>query len=154
MEDRIYNYVLEHVESVMGNGITDEDQLRRAGKQLIGRNFLGVFPADITPKLTKTKNIAIMNLDPSWMPGSHWITIVKDKGDILVYDSLGRKATKILPILFKGGENNVINTELDKEQDTKRDKNGRIIREDNCGQRSLVAAFIYDQFGRDLFLRL
>ncbi len=154
IEDQIYNFVLNHVESVMGNKVTDEDQLRRAGKQMFGEKFLNVYSADRRPRFHGKKKYAIMNLDPSWMPGSHWVAVIKDNNDLLVYDSLARKSTKILPILFKGGAGNVIDTEYDKEQDTKRDINGKIIREDNCGQRTLSSIAVYDMFGKDMFLKL
>jgi len=146
MEDIIYKHALKHIVSKMGNKITDGKQLLKAGRELFGKKIHGVYPADRIPKLTKQQPYCIANLDTANMFGSHWVAIVRDGNDLLFYDSFGRKASKILPYIYEGGRN-VINTEDDKEQDL----NGV---EENCGQRSLTALFIYDQFGRKMFLKL
>ena len=140
----IYNMALKHIENAIGhNGTTWNDRLHRAGKNMFGKKFSGVYPSDDI-KWKKGSIYAIVNLDGKYEPGSHWTLVIKDGNNKLFYDSFGRKASKIMPSLNKG-KGNIINTELDPEQD---------IKENNCGQRSLAACFVYDQFGREMFLKL
>lgn len=142
--DIIYNSALRYIEDVMGNGVTSDGQLDSAGKIMFGRKWSGVYSADERPIFDIDKKYAIMNLDPRFLPGSHWIGLIKTGNDLLVYDSFGRKSSKIIPSIFRGGQN-IIDTEYDSEQN---------VKEDNCGQRTLIAIFIFDQFGREMFLQL
>lgn len=145
--DTIYKLALKYLESKMGNKITDSDQLHKMGRKLFGKKFKGVYPSDKALKLTQKQPYAIVNLDNSDEFGSHWTAVGLNNGDLLFYDSFGRKASKILPSIFKGGKQ-VIDTEDDVEQDL----NGK--KESNCGQRSLASLVVLDQWGRDMFLKL
>lgn len=141
--EKIYNTFLKYLTGIVGNKETDSDQLTKIGKQLFGSKFSGVFPSDKI-KLTSKSPYAIVNLDNSNQFGSHWTTVIKHGKEYLFYDSFGRKATKIIPSIFKlGGK--IIETEDDVEQD---------IKQENCGQRSMSALFVYDQFGKDAFLQI
>ncbi len=141
--NKIYNLALKHIVSKIGNKTTFSDNLEDAAKRMLGNKFLGVVPADRIPEM-KDKTYVISNLDKSDMPGSHWISIVKDGGNFLMYDSFGRPGKKILPTLLnRGGK--LIDTDPDAEQNES---------EDNCGQRSLASLFVYDQYGKDMFLLL
>ena len=98
------------------------------------------------PKLTLKTPYCIVNVDKSDMPGSHWMAIAKDteggKGAIL-YDSFGRKNSKIIPSLQFSGNGGIIDCDRDAEQK---------ISEDNCGARSIAWLIMYDTFGRDASL--
>ena len=54
-------------------------------------NFQGVFASDMLPQKTRKRNSSyICNLDPSHMPGSHWICIYfPPKGPPEYFDSFG-----------------------------------------------------------------
>ena len=107
--------------------ITGEDELRKAGKHLFGRRFKGVFAADemTVPRMLRSGESCILNLDKRNQPGSHWIAIVKDK-EFITHDSFGRKLT------------NSRHTEDDAEQH---------IIEENCGQRCLAWLCVYYEYG-------
>lgn len=96
---------------------------------MFGSRFKGVFPSDKVPNLKQSES-AIVNLDDSSQPGSHWIAIVKHDGHLLVYDSFGRSSKRIAKFLGA----NVVDAEHDAEQ---RDA------EENCGQRSLSFLKVY-----------
>jgi hypothetical protein len=116
--------VLVHVmESIVGDGETSQDTLLKAGNHVFGSSFTGVFARDkIPPKV----NLAIVNLDESDQPGSHWVALARmPTGQYMVYDSFGRDPTKILPSL----QMKLVSTEQDTEQHK---------REENCGARCLA----------------
>ena len=58
-------------------------------------NFLGVFASDKIPKILPRKHpqCFVVNLDPSWKPGSHWIAAcfrkTKKKNVLEIFDSYG-----------------------------------------------------------------
>ena len=59
--------------------------------------FLGVFASDEVPGVTPTQNpqCLIVNLDPSWLPGSHWVGICArmygNKKVLELFDSYGSR---------------------------------------------------------------
>ena len=63
--------------------------------------FLGVFASDQIPKIVPKKDLQcfVVNLDPSWKPGSHWVAACvrkeKRKNILEIFDSYGIK-----PIVF------------------------------------------------------
>lgn len=66
-------------------------------------DFLGVFPCDQISSLRanfQTPKFLIVNLDGSFLSGSHWIGLRIDKKTIEIFDSLGfdLKIWKILPL--------------------------------------------------------
>ena len=141
-----YNVILERVEKMIGKKSTLSTELELAGKKLLGVKFKGVYPSDKIPKLNNLACYCIVNVDKSNEMGSHWMAIVKDVNNkssehgCILYDSFGRKNTKIIPSLRFSGNGRVLDTDRDAEQN----KN-----EDNCGQRSLSWLVFYDTFGKD-----
>ena len=109
---------------------------------MLGNKFKGVYPSDKIPKLNKLQPYAILNLDNSSKPGSHWIAVAYDdnNNNIVVYDSFGRNSQKIIPNLYNAYGGRVIDADYDSEQR---------IKEDNCGQRSLAWLVIADNDGID-----
>ena len=136
--EKIYLDLLEHMESSLGNDITFSNDLEKLGSQILGNKFKGVFASDKIPKLDKLKPYAILNLDNSRQPGSHWIAIAHlNDSSAMIYDSFGRKSEKIIPAAL-----NVYNKVVDTQYDAEQHKS-----EDNCGQRSLAWLFLFDQYG-------
>ena len=68
----------------------------------IRKHFIGVYPVDMIPPLNQIGSIMVVNLDPSFMKGSHWIVLyVRDKNKVEYFDSLGKKPRKdIITHLF------------------------------------------------------
>jgi hypothetical protein len=143
-----YNIILEKVEKMMGkNKSTLSTELEAVGKKLLGVKFKGVYPSDKIPKLNNLSCYCIVNVDKSNEMGSHWMAIAKDVSNksaehgCILYDSFGRKHTKIIPSLRFSGNGRVLDTDLDKEQN---------IKEENCGQRCISFLVFYDTFGKDM----
>lgn len=147
--EEIYSIALRNICRMMKNDRTTTNvELDKFGKGLFGAKWSGVYASDQKPNFRGKRRYAIMNLDESWMPGSHWIGLVKHQrrrgpSNILVYDSFGRSIKEMLPDLKLGGR--FMDTEDDAEQSKQ---------ESSCGQRSLAALFVYDQFGYDAFMSL
>ena len=143
---RHYNHILNDiVEPLLGKQSTLASDLERIGKKMLGVKFKGVYASDKIPNLNNLSCYCIVNVDKSDMPGSHWMSIAKDtegKGAIL-YDSFGRKNSKIIPSLQFSGNGRIIDCDRDSEQK---------ISEDNCGARSIAWLIMYDTFGRDASL--
>ena len=141
-----YNVILERVENMIGKKSTLSTELENAGRKLLGCKFKGVYPSDKIPKLNNLSCYCIVNVDKSNEMGSHWMAIVKDVDNksaehgCILYDSFGRKNTKIIPSLRFSGNGRVLDTDKDAEQNKK---------EDNCGQRSLAFLVFFDTFGKD-----
>lgn len=55
------------------------------------KHFGGVFPSDKLPLVLKKPSTFIINLDPSYKEGSHWVAVNFDKiGNSHYFDSYGR----------------------------------------------------------------
>lgn len=126
----------------IGNGTTTTDVLEDAGRDMFGKEFLGVFPSDMMPKSLREGQMFIANLDDSKGPGSHWIAVGRRSGKVIVYDSFGRD---VLPSPLKKLYGEVLRSEPDAEQS---------LTEENCGSRSLAWLYILKTFGKDAALKL
>ena len=51
--------------------------------------FIGTYPRDVLPKITKFPSSFISNTDTSNQPGSHWIAIYINDGFGIYFDSFG-----------------------------------------------------------------
>jgi hypothetical protein len=144
-----YNEILKIIESHMGNEITDENQLRSLGNDILGTtSFKGVFPVDKMSKL-KNKQCCIINLDTSDMPGSHWVSIYKNKSKYCIYDSFGRRSSKILPSLIEKRNTSFVKSFQDSDYDAE-----QRIDENNCGQRCLAWLYCIKDIGIDNALKI
>lgn len=67
-------------------------ELEKFCKNIIGKNFLGVFPCDSFPKSLKYKKYVsfIFNLSPHYSSGSHFVAILKIKNKFIYFDSFGK----------------------------------------------------------------
>ena len=134
-----YNTILRSVKKLVGGKTTYLQQLDKAGTQLFGAKFHGVYPSDRIPTLSNRIPYCILNLDKSNQSGSHWIAVAKSNNDLIVYDSFGRAHKHIIPALgrgFVGGR--VIDTDRDAEQH---------IMATDCGSRSLAWLVFFDTYG-------
>ena len=138
----LYNKVLKSiVYPLTGDKTTYLTDLNGVGKQLLGVKFKGVFPADLIPRLNDLSPYAILNLDTSKESGSHWVAIAKDGDNTYIYDSFGRKNTKIIKNLSYSGNGRIIDVDRDAEQD---------VLETDCGARCLAWICICDKWGIDI----
>ena len=141
-----YNVILRKVESMMGKNSTNSSQLTRVGKHFLGKEYVGTFAVDRTPILSHLKPFAIINLDRSHSKGTHWVAICysekqdQKKNKYVVFDSFGRKSTKILSSLYRF---NIVDTDYDIDQRES---------ESNCGQRSMSWCIFYYLYGEDAAL--
>jgi len=142
--EEIYKIILQDiVRTKLGFTTTFGKTLNNYMRKMVGSKFHGVYPSDKIPVLTSKKKYAIINLDTSTGPGSHWVAIAKSGPNIIVYDSFGRKSKKILSSVFKSGNGIPIDTDKDAEQSQS---------ELSCGQRSCAWLIMYDSFGSELAL--
>lgn len=135
--EELYNKELKKIESQLGTGVTYGSELAKLAHKMFGSEFKGVFAANEIEKLKKEDGYYIFNLDKRDEPGSHWIGVVKDSGNILVYDSFGRDTKEIIPNVHSIG-NFIQDTENDAEQ-----KNWQ----ENCGARVISFLKVYDDYG-------
>jgi hypothetical protein len=53
------------------------------------KNFIGVFPCDSDPGIKRRPCGVIFNLDPHWLPGSHWVAVYFGKQWTEYFDPFG-----------------------------------------------------------------
>ena len=136
--EHLYNKILhEIVIPETGNDVTYLKDLLRIGNRLLLGKFHGVYPSDKMPRLTKSKPYAILNVDKSNQPGSHWVAVARINGTTYIYDSFGRKTKKLIPDL-----NSTIRDIDTKDAEQK-------STEDNCGARVMAFLLLIDRFGLD-----
>lgn len=66
--------------------------------------FLGVYPCDLLPDITRTPAAVIINTDPSNKPGEHWVAVYfNENNEAEYFDSFGLPPLKkeILSFLNK-----------------------------------------------------
>lgn len=120
-------------------GVTFMGELNTTGKKLFGIKFRGVFSSDKIPILNELVPYAILNLDRSDQPGSHWIAIAKTSDDnLMCFDSFGRRHTQIIPSLKKSGNGKIIDTDYDANQK---------VKEMDCGMRCLGWLYMFNHYG-------
>ena len=141
---KIYNKYLKQVERILGKGETSSYELNKLCSRLFGNRFAGVYACNQIPKLNNIIDMCILNTDPSYMSGEHWVSVIFKDGVIYVYDSFGRKTKKILPSLFKHYKY-IKETEDDTEQ--------KKI-QSNCGQRCVASLLVYENYGLKDFLKI
>ena len=141
IEKEYINILKNYIVPLLGNSTTYLSDLTAIGKKIFGSKYKGTFPSDKIPKLTDKSPYAILNLDKSTEPGSHWIAIAKHpkNNNTLVYDSFGRKGSTIIKSLTYSGNGEIINSDL-KDNEQK-------IEETNCGSRVIAWLVIVEKYG-------
>ena len=62
--------------------------------QEISKIYCGIYSLDTIPPLNNQNKLMIINLDPSYKPGSHWVALYcKDNEIVEYFDSVGKKHT-------------------------------------------------------------
>ncbi len=143
MAESKYRALLNEIQKIMGKNSTTTSDLNLAGKLLLGAKYKGAWPSDKIPKM-RNGDMAIVNLDSRRGAGTHWVGVAKEGGKTIVYDSFGRKSSKIIPSIHKRG-GKIFDTERDKEQG---------VKQKNCGQRCLAALAVFDLYGSGGLLKL
>lgn len=81
------------VRVMMSFALTNEDLFNFIMKdELMFRALAGIFPIDKLPKLTHPDKFYLINSDPAFLPGKHWICVFFPQ-DVYAefFDSLGRQ---------------------------------------------------------------
>ena len=138
MEDKIENInkiIIKDIENKMkNNGTTFSSDLNNMGNSLFKKCWKGVMPKDMFRGLDNNE-YAILNVDTSSQPGSHWIAIAKKNDKYYAYDSFGRPFDILMKIK---GYGKIKTDTKDAEQK---------ISEKNCGQRCLAWLLIFKYYG-------
>ena len=116
---------------------TNNFELEKVGRKLIGSKFIGVYASDKIPK--DKQGYFICNLDQSNMGGSHWVGVVRDQDGTMVYDSFGRDTKEIFPFAYEDF-GKYVESDNDAEQHWA---------ESNCGQLSMAWLIFYKKYGRE-----
>jgi hypothetical protein len=127
------------IRPLLGNRTTYLTDLDRIARKLLGNKYHGTYTSDKIPLLTNKIPYCILNVDKSTEGGSHWVAIAKDTNYYIIYDSFGRKTTKLIPsIISTYGNGTVKDVDYDVEQK---------IEELNCGQRCIAWLLLTELFG-------
>ena len=138
--EHLYNRILnELVIPLVGKNVTYSDQLNDIGKKLLNEKFSGIYSCNNIPLLTRTKKYAIVNVDNSNQPGSHWVAVCKINGKTYHYDSFARDNKKLMPSLSKSGNGKIVNVDIS-------DAEQKVI-EDSCGARCIAFLLFVDAYG-------
>jgi len=139
----VYKKAMEEIKENVGNTTTNGTELEREGVKLFGMKFKGVYASDKIPHLDNLKSYAILNLDKSNEPGSHWIAIAHKDNTTYCYDSFGRGYKTIIKNLNYSANGRIVNTDLDAEQHPT---------ELNCGLRCLSFLYVFHHYGAEVAL--
>ena len=93
---REYYDTLEMVlQDEMGINATFSNDLENMGRDLYGKNFIGVFSSDTVPNLTRNNMCCLVNTDSSRQSGTHWCALYQLNNKTYFFDSFGRDYTKL-----------------------------------------------------------
>lgn len=68
----------------------DTDQLKKVLSRDLGSSFGGVYPVDLIPDhLISNQKAIVINLDPHYKPGSHWVCLYLSGNRVEYFDSYG-----------------------------------------------------------------
>ena len=84
---------------LLGKGALMDIKITKVCKKLFGNKYLGTYSQDKVP--VNHLGYCIVNVDTSHMKGSHWVALVFTPHHCYVYDSFGRQAENLLPILMR-----------------------------------------------------
>lgn len=99
---RIFNAYKKQIIKKLGRSVTDNEQLEKVGYALLKSKFKGVYAQDTLP-VHKT-GMYIMNNHTSKQAGEHWVALYITSKRVYVFDSFGRKTTKLLKILTQNAK--------------------------------------------------
>ena len=128
------------VEASMGHSsTTTTSELQDFALQYFsGLQFLGVYPADVTPERTLHRCFYIQNTSAATLPGVHWLALARQPGhNDLLFDSFARPPTADWLPHLRGMD--LTDDDLNQRYDTKR-----------CGQICVAFGFVFMHHGRDV----
>jgi len=70
-------------------GLTNNIELNKLGKELLGNKFIGVFMANELPRM-KNNEYCIINNKSSKSHGEHWLALIKYNDKKYIWDSFSR----------------------------------------------------------------
>ena len=115
---KVFNSYKQQLIKQLGTQVTDNIQLDRIAYKLLGSRFKGTYSVDTVP--IQKSGMFIVNTDLSTGPGVHWVSVFSTAKNVYVFDSFGRKASKLLKPLVKNAkiyDKKIINSDTsDKEQ--------------------------------------
>ena len=84
---------------------TQEIELTAAQDPFARQIFAGCYPSDLLPKELKSEKFYVMNLDPHYRPGPHWIAVITSPYRTYYFCPLGQppKIPNVLESLFSRG---------------------------------------------------
>ena len=140
-EDKFYKILNETVLPMLPENDergTNNHELNRVGKNLLGNFFAGTYARDDIPK--EFVGGIVVNLDRKHEPGSHWVAMATGAGATpLLYDSFGEVGQTLFPQKYE--DFGVYQkTDDDVEQD---------IASSICGQLALSWLIFYKKYGRE-----
>jgi hypothetical protein len=97
--NKLYLDIYECLVHIYGRGATTNVFLDKIGEALLGNSYQGTYASDQIP--SEINKYAIVNLDNSTEPGSHWVALAQIDGSLMVYDTFGRKTEEILPNIME-----------------------------------------------------
>ena len=98
---KFYDNSVIQIENLLDNeGTTNNIELNNLCKKLIGKNFLGVFPADDFIEPYKNGQSCILNIQNSTNKGEHWVALYNECNCVYFFDTYNRNY-KELNIHFK-----------------------------------------------------
>jgi hypothetical protein len=89
----------EKIICLMGKKSLYSDEITKMCRTLFGRKYIGTYAQDKIP--LGLNGYMIVNTDISGKPGQHWIALVLNSHTCYIFDSFGRKAEHLVPILEK-----------------------------------------------------
>jgi len=71
------------------SGITNKN-LEILCKKYLNKNFLGVFPSDVSPNSKRKENSIVFNLSAHDEEGTHFVAVIKHINKIIYFDPFGK----------------------------------------------------------------
>ena len=133
---REYEHNLMLIEDILKKaGTTNNIELTKLGKSIIGDLFIGVFSSNEFPKRIYEGQSFIINTQSSKQSGLHWVAFVKYHKKLYGYDSYGRDIHKLSPYFKHKRFINANSTRFES------------YAEKDCGERSLAFLLSFYKHG-------
>ncbi len=135
---KYYKHSLMYVQDIIGDKVTNNEQLDKLGYTLFKTDYLGTFPSDHFPKYIRDGNVFILNTDSSRSANKHghWIAFAKINKRLYYYDSFARPPSELTKLWKK---KRMINA-------NKSDRDQSYL-SDSCGSRAIAFLMLAKRFG-------
>lgn len=136
--EQLYREELAKFEEMLGVESTTNHELDTVGRKEFGGKYVGAVPAEMFPVLTQKRPYCIVNnkrlTDP--LGGEHWVAGCWTPEGVLLYDSFGRRAVRLIEAELPPGR--YFDADRDREQHAA---------EDNCGPRCMAFLRVAERLG-------